>query len=84
MRTYRTVDSDDATINNNPSTTTATGTSGGQVVDSWLYCVAEFEEEVEVDISITEHTIEEEYTAYVMSLPIRKQSLDPIKFWEVC
>ena len=83
MRTYHTVDSDDTTIYNNPSTAATTVTSSGQVVNSWLYCVAEFEE-VEADISITEHTIEEEYTAYVMSLPIRKQSLDPIKFWEVC
>ena len=84
MRTYHTVDSDDATIYNNPSTAATTVTSSSQVVNSWLYCVAEFEKEVEADISITEHTIEEEYTAYVMSLPIRKQSLDPIKFWEVC
>ena len=84
MRTYHTVDSDDATIYNNPSTAATTVTRSGQVVNSWLYCVAEFEEEVEADISITEHTIEEEYTAYVMSLPIQKQSLDPIKFWEVC
>ena len=66
MRTYHTIDSDDATIYNNLSTA-ATGMSGGQGIDSWLYCIAEFEEEVEADISITEHTIEEEYTAYIES-----------------
>jgi hypothetical protein len=81
MRKYRTIDE---TTSENNQETPATA------VDSWLFSIAKFEEEVasgensegEADTD-SEHTIEEEFTTYIMSLPKRGVALDAVKFWEV-
>jgi hypothetical protein len=79
MKTYRTVD--ETTMQNNQSTA---ATSSAQVVDSWLFCVAEFEDEVEAADTSTElASIEEEFTTYITSLP-KRAALDTFTFWEVC
>ena len=48
----------------------------------WLWYVDDFESDEEGDISVSEQTFEEEYSAYVTSLP-RRSTVNPIKFWEV-
>ena len=51
-------------------------------VNPWLFYVDDLESDEEGDISTSEQTIEEEYMAYVTSLP-RHSTVDPVKFWEV-
>ena len=51
-------------------------------VNPWLFYVDDLESDEEGDISTSEQTIEEEYMAYVTSLP-RRSTVDPVKFWEV-
>jgi hypothetical protein len=75
MRNYRTID--ETTCNDQSTTVT-------KAVDPWQFYVADYDADVEADTSITEQTTEEEFTAYIMSLPKQKVALDTVKFWEVC
>lgn len=74
MRNYRTID--ETASNNDPSTLT-------KAIDAWEQYVADYEADVEGDISITEQTIDDEFNAYNLSLPNRNVVLDTVKFWEV-
>ena len=47
----------------------------------WLYYVNDLESNEEGDISISEHSFEEEYTSFV-TLP-RSTATDPVKYWQV-
>lgn len=53
-----------------------------QITNPWQLYVADIEDQG--DVSISEQTIEEEYAAYVASVPKRQIAVDPVKFWEVC
>ena len=49
----------------------------------FLQRMKEFDDEqAEGDASITEETIDEEYSNYVNGVP-KRNVLDPLKFWEV-
>lgn len=81
MRKYRTIN--EMTSQNNQKTPAI-------AVDSWLFSVAEFEEEVANEEKLvskaetdSEHVVEEEFTTYIMSLLKQGISLDVVKFWEV-
>jgi hypothetical protein len=78
MRNYRTTD--ETTFNDQSTTMTKAAIQ----VDPWQYHIADYEADVDADTSITEQTTEEEFTAYIMSLPKQKAALDTVKFWEVC
>jgi hypothetical protein len=55
-----------------------------KVPDMWKQYIADYEADIMgEDTSFTEQTIDEEYTAYILSLPKRAGTLDTIKFWEV-
>ena len=55
-----------------------------KVPDMWEQYIADYEADVGgKDMSFTEHTIDEEYTTYILSLPKHASTLDAIKFWEV-
>ena len=78
MRKYRAI---------NETTSQSNQNTPAIAVDSWLFSVAEFEDEVEEDEGAdtdSEHTIEEEFTTYIMSLPKHGVALDAVEFWEVC
>lgn len=53
-------------------------------INPWQWYVDDLESDDENDTSISEQTIEEEYSAYVTSHSRRSAAVDPIKFWEVC
>jgi hypothetical protein len=56
-------------------------------IDPWQQYIADYEADVQEDISFTEQTVEEEFMAYITSVPQVKrpsQITDTIRFWEVC
>lgn len=52
-----------------------------QSIDAWQQYIADYEADVKGDVSVSEETIEDEFSAYVTSLP--KRPVNTIKFWEV-
>ena len=52
-----------------------------QSIDAWQQYIADYEADIKGDVSVSEETIEDEFSAYVTSLP--KCPVITIKFWEV-
>lgn len=52
-------------------------------INPWMWYVDDLESDDEKDMSISEQTIEEEYTSYATSVSRRSTTVNPIKFWEV-
>ena len=55
-----------------------------RAVDAWEQYVVDYEADIEGDISITEQTIDEEFSAYNLGITNHNVVLDTVKFWEVC